>query len=63
MPLYEYRCPNCGEQVEVLVRAGGAAETPTCPACGAPMERQWAPVAAHTRGVSGGCSAPRGGFT
>ncbi|MBL7184550.1 MAG: zinc ribbon domain-containing protein [Anaerolineae bacterium] len=32
MPIYEYRCENCGEQVEVLVRSES---TPlTCPNCG-----------------------------
>ena len=32
MPIYEYRCETCGEQVEVLVRSES---TPlTCPNCG-----------------------------
>jgi putative FmdB family regulatory protein len=31
MPIYEYRCSNCGERFEALVRGGGAA---TCPHCG-----------------------------
>ena len=33
MPIYEYRCENCGEQVEVLVRSGVNA-SPACPSCG-----------------------------
>ena len=32
MPIYDYRCGNCGERVEVLVRSGG--EEPRCPNCG-----------------------------
>ncbi|GAB4256401.1 MAG: hypothetical protein Kow0092_02380 [Deferrisomatales bacterium] len=63
MPLYEYRCTPCGETQEVLVRAADQARPPACPSCGAPMEKQWAPVAAHTKGDSGGCAAPRGGFS
>jgi putative FmdB family regulatory protein len=35
MPIYEYRCENCGEQVEVLVRSETSA-LPTCPNCGNP---------------------------
>jgi putative FmdB family regulatory protein len=31
MPLFEYRCPACDSQFELLIR--GAA-VPTCPACG-----------------------------
>jgi putative FmdB family regulatory protein len=34
MPVYEYRCKNCGEQVEVLVRSKST--LPTCPNCGSP---------------------------
>jgi len=34
MPIYEYRCGNCGERVEVLVRSD---DTPTCPQCGSPL--------------------------
>ncbi len=32
MPIYEYRCTNCGAKVEVLVRI--REEAPTCPSCG-----------------------------
>lgn len=33
MPIYEYRCENCGEQVEILVRSRMSAP-PACPHCG-----------------------------
>lgn len=32
MPIYEYRCSNCGSRVEILVRTGDPA--PSCPHCG-----------------------------
>ena len=35
MPIYEYRCRNCGEKTEVLVRTGGP--TANCPTCGSPL--------------------------
>jgi putative FmdB family regulatory protein len=35
MPIYEYRCGQCGERTEVLVRAGTTA--PSCPNCGSPL--------------------------
>lgn len=33
MPIYEYHCENCGEQVEILVRSQ-TATPPICPRCG-----------------------------
>lgn len=30
MPIYEYACPKCGNEFEVLVRSG---TTPECPGC------------------------------
>ncbi|MBC7264172.1 MAG: zinc ribbon domain-containing protein [Chloroflexi bacterium] len=32
MPIYEYRCDNCGEHVEIRCQQGEA--TPICPHCG-----------------------------
>ncbi len=32
MPLYDYRCPSCSAQFELLVRAS---DQPACPKCGA----------------------------
>jgi putative FmdB family regulatory protein len=36
VPIYEYRCQNCGEQVELLVRSGMNAPPP-CPNCGSAL--------------------------
>ncbi|MBM3774091.1 MAG: zinc ribbon domain-containing protein [Acidobacteria bacterium] len=32
MPIYEYRCQDCGTQFEKLVRKSG--DAPECPSCG-----------------------------
>jgi putative FmdB family regulatory protein len=37
MPIYEYRCGDCGERFEELAAAGAPA--PACPRCGAEAER------------------------
>lgn len=51
MPLFEYRCRECGQASEVLVRG---AEQPVCPQCGSKrLEKQLSAFAA----LSGG-SAP-----
>ncbi|HEV3399585.1 MAG TPA: zinc ribbon domain-containing protein [Actinomycetes bacterium] len=38
MPLYEYRCTDCGEEFEALVPAGRADAEP-CPDCGSEARR------------------------
>ena len=38
MPIYEYNCPSCGNQIEKIQSIN--AEAPSCPSCGHnPMER------------------------
>ena len=34
MPLYEYRCPDCGETFDKIVRFSESDKTPVCPSCG-----------------------------
>jgi putative FmdB family regulatory protein len=34
MPIYEYRCPHCGETFEKLVPMGTDAKQVECPCCG-----------------------------
>jgi len=34
MPIYEYRCQECGEKFEKLVRSGNDHPKLTCPNCG-----------------------------
>lgn len=70
MPLYEYRCRECGHRFEILQRLGQGADGLECPQCGAPgVEKQFSTFAAtggdSQRSVShspaGGCGP--GGFT
>ena len=54
MPLFEFRCRDCGKQSELLLRGG---EKAVCPACGSRrMEKELSTFAA----VSGGGTAPCG---
>lgn len=59
MPLYEYRCPTCGQTFEKLVRLG-ATEAPPCPSCGAAGAERLISVIART-GNRGDCGS--GGMT
>jgi putative FmdB family regulatory protein len=34
MPIYEYRCAECEEAFELLVRSAKKQAVPTCPVCG-----------------------------
>ena len=66
MPIYEYRCPQCGHQFEKLVRGFGGSGEVKCPSCGAESERQVSlfgfGVSGGSREASGGCApSPAGG--
>jgi putative FmdB family regulatory protein len=70
MPLYEYRCPECGHRFEILQRMGEGAEGLACPRCGAgKVEKQFSTFAASTAGggaQAASCGSPgcgSGGFT
>jgi putative FmdB family regulatory protein len=52
VPLYEYRCADCGGQFEALVPAGRA-DDEHCPDCGAEARRLLSLVAAPVRGNDG----------
>jgi putative FmdB family regulatory protein len=59
MPIYEYRCIDCGEVSEVLTGMGPRDEVPPCKHCGSDnMERI---LSAAFVSVKGGM--PRGGKT
>jgi putative FmdB family regulatory protein len=48
MPLYEYHCPSCNHDVEILVRGS---EQPKCPDCGGEkIQRLLSVVSAHVNG-------------
>ena len=49
MPLYEYRCQNCSNEFEALVRHN---DTPACPACQATdLERLRSTFAVNSEGT------------
>lgn len=44
MPVYEFTCPECSAEVELL-RSLGDIEAPACETCGAEMARRFSRVA------------------
>lgn len=65
MPIYEYRCPSCGNRFEVLQRMGQGADGLACPRCGAQgVEKQLSTFATGSSQGSArsapaaGCGAP-----
>lgn len=53
MPLYEYRCADCNEAHELLVRSD---ETPACPDCGSDRLQKLLSVCAAP--ATGGADPP-----
>lgn len=66
MPLFEFRCVQCGAEFEKLVRKTGEAAQITCPVCqGSKVEETFSTFASLTGNAapgsrSGGCR-PAGG--
>lgn len=63
MPIFEYRCSDCGTKFEKLMRSS-AAEGPECPSCGERhVTKELSTFSAHAAGASkpatmaGGCPA------
>ncbi|MFN3324913.1 MAG: FmdB family zinc ribbon protein [Bryobacteraceae bacterium] len=64
MPIYEYRCEDCGTKFEKLVR-GSDTSGPECPSCGQNhLRMELSTFAAHSNGggsaepaFGGGCPA------
>jgi len=48
MPVYEFACSKCGEQLEVLVKLG--TKTVKCPVCGKNMLKQMSTSNFHLPG-------------
>jgi len=70
MPFYEYRCDECGEVFEKMLRFSESAENATCPKCESPFtHKKISRVASFvntgqgTAGSTASNCAPRGGFT
>lgn len=65
MPMYEYRCQECGARYEQLRRMSEADTNLECPRCGSEKVRREVSACAiggSSSGSGGGC-APRGGFS
>ncbi|HOO56618.1 MAG TPA: zinc ribbon domain-containing protein [bacterium] len=59
MPIFSYKCEECGNIFDMLVFAGEKDEDMECPACGAKKaKKQVSPFSS-----SGGSCASTGGFT
>jgi putative FmdB family regulatory protein len=57
MPIYEYRCQDCGNQFEKLVRRDAA--QPECPSCGHDnLAQVLSTFAAHAGGSSKSADMP-----
>ena len=62
MPIFEYRCEDCGTKFEKLVR-GSDAGGPVCPTCGTEhLKQEFSTFAAHGNArtaepMGGGCPA------
>ena len=61
MPIYEYRCADCDQSFETLVRAGD--EATECPACrGGNIAREMSVFASSRAGAAaGGAAGPMSG--
>ena len=50
MPMYTFRCPTCGHEFELFLRASEALRGAQCPACGEHALQQAADVPAAAPG-------------
>jgi putative FmdB family regulatory protein len=61
MPLYEYRCDECGEEFEVIKRITERTDDVECPGCGKPARKLLSGFAVGTSGGGAGTGASGGG--
>jgi putative FmdB family regulatory protein len=66
MPLYEYRCQDCGEKFEKLTRIGSRDHEVTCPLCGSSRTKRAISLCSTGSGSAAGADvatscAPAGG--
>ena len=52
MPIYEYRCKDCGQKVSLLVKSIASESVPSCPNCGGNAMQKLISVFAYHRSVS-----------
>ena len=61
MPLYEYRCPDCGHRFEILQRLGAGPDDVICPQCGRKKPDKQFSTFASSASEAGGAIAGGGG--
>jgi len=54
MPVYEYRCKDCGEDFDLFVRSATQQKTPTCPRCGSTKVKKVVSLFGLSGGGTGG---------
>jgi putative FmdB family regulatory protein len=61
MPIYEYRCEDCGTKFEKLVRRTADGMELECPSCGQKhLKQELSTFAAHANGSSKPAQTPAG---
>ncbi len=59
MPIYEYKCEDCGTKFEKLVRRSTEAAELECPSCGEKhLKQEFSTFAAHANGAPKAAEAP-----
>lgn len=61
VPIYEYRCGDCGVKFEKLMSMAAALNGVACPGCGGESRRQVSTFAAHSKSASGQTTSVAGG--
>jgi putative FmdB family regulatory protein len=56
MPIFEYRCPQCGATFEQFTQRPNDASRPTCPRCGAQSTERLLSLFSG-RGCGAGCGS------
>ena len=58
MPIFEYKCPNCGHRFEKLVLSSRRQRELNCPECGSPdVQKAISLFGTAAKGSSGGAAA------
>jgi len=70
MPLYEYRCAECGAEFEKMLRFSESDLSPACPKCESPQTQKklskvvsFGPASAGLSSSSASSCGSRGGFS
>ena len=63
MPLYEYRCKNCGHEFEKMVSFSQGSKLPECPACTSQETQKRLSMVASFGAVKAGGAADSCGST